>query len=308
MNYFDCHADTLTEIKQGETLRKNSGDLDLNRLEKFAENYSQIFAVWKDAQKVNKHDPDGDFLQFYHQAISYLEAENQNLMLCRTGEEMKKAHEMRKGAAFLSIEDISIMGKYVEKAREMGFRFAMLVWNYENEYGCGAAFDQNKGLTDAGKELVKNLLLQNLVLDISHLSDKGVEDMLMLTDRPVMASHSDIRAVWDKPRNITTAHLKELIRRKGVIGMNFFAPFVGEHPQVENLLWHMDAVLEMGGEDCLAIGSDFDGCDGLFPGQIKGVQSVPDLRKAVLDHGFGEKLTEKIFYQNAYRFVMENVK
>ena len=101
----------------------------------------------------------------------------------------------------------------MEKVREMGFRFAMLVWNYENEYGCGAAFDQNKGLTDAGKELVKNLL-QNLVLDISHLSDKGVEDMLTLTD----------------------------------------------------------------------------------------------LRKAVLDHGFGEKLTEKIFYQNAYRFVMENVK
>lgn len=307
MNYFDCHADTLTEMKPGENLEKNSGDLDLDRLGEFVENYTQIFAVWKDAQYLDQANPDQDFLQLYHRALAYLEEEKRKIMLCRTGEEMKKAHGMRKAAAFLSIEDISLMGKYVENVREMGFRFAMLTWNYENRYGCGAAFDQAKGLTDAGKDLVKNLLSQNLILDISHLSDRGVEDLLTLTDGPVMASHSDLRAVWDKPRNITDAHLKELIKRKGVIGMNFFAPFVGEKPQVEDLLRHMDRVLEMGGEDCLAIGSDFDGCDGLFPGQIKGVQSVPALREAVLAHGFGEELTEKIFYKNAYRFVMENV-
>lgn len=90
--------------------------------------------------------------------------------------------------------------------------------------------------------------------------------------------------------------------------MNFFAPFVGEKPQISDLLKHMDAVLEMGGEDCLAIGSDFDGCDGLFPAHIEGVQSMPFLREKLLKHGFTEELTEKIFYKNAHRFVMENVK
>ena len=102
--------------------------------------------------------------------------------------------------------------------------------------------------------------------------------------------------------------IKELISRKGIIGMNFFAPFVGEKPQISDLLKHMDAVLEMGGEDCLAIGSDFDGCDGLFPAHIEGVQSMPFLREELLKHGFTEELTEKIFYKNAHRFVMENVK
>ena len=129
-----------------------------------------------------------------------------------------------------------------------------------------------------------------------------------LTDRPVMASHSDIREVWDAPRNLQKVHLKELISRKGIIGMNFFASFVGEKPQISDLLKHMDAVLEMGGEDCLAIGSDFDGCDGLFPTHIEGVQSMPFLREELLKHGFTEELTEKIFYKNAHRFVMENVK
>ena len=296
MNYFDCHADTLTEIISGETLDQNSGDLDLNRLGDFVENYTQIFAVWKDAQNLNKEDPDRDFLQLYHRAIAYLEEENRKILLCKSGEDMKKAHSMRKAAAFLSIEDISLMGKYVENVREMGFRFAMLTWNYENKYGCGAAFDQEKGLS------------QNLVMDVSHLSDQGVEDLFGLTDRPIIASHSNVREVRDRPRNIKKEHLKELIRRKGIIGMNFFSNFVGEEPKVEDLLRHMDQVLEMGGEDCLAIGSDFDGCSGRFPEGIKGVQSVPDLRRALLAHGFGESLVEKIFHENAYRFVLENVK
>lgn len=308
MNYFDCHADTLTEITAGETLNQNSGDLDLNRLGDFVENYTQIFAVWKDSQKMDKEDPEKEFLWLYHRAMAYLEEENWKILLCKSGEEMKKAHSMRKAAAFLSIEDISLMGKYVENVREMGFRFAMLTWNYENEYGCGAAFDQKKGLTAKGKELVKNLLSQDLVLDVSHLSDQGVEDLFLLTDRPIIASHSNVREVWDRPRNIRSEHLKELTRRKGIIGMNFFSNFVGEEPGMEDILHHMDQVLELGGEDCLALGGDFDGCAGRFPAGMKGVQSIPSLRETLLDHGYSENLVEKIFFENAYRFVMENVR
>lgn len=309
MNYFDCHVDTLTEIvKQGDTLEENSCDLDLKRVGNFVENYTQIFAVWKDAVKLDQKNPDKDFFRLYDRALAYLTEENRKISLCLTGEEMEKAHRQRKAAAFLSIEDVSIMGKYVENIREMGFRFAMLTWNYENKYACGAAADQSKGLTSQGKEMVKTLTDQEIVLDISHLSDQGAEDLFELTDRPVMASHSDVRMVWDMPRNIQKNHLQELIRRKGIIGMNFFAPFVGEKPQISDLLKHMDAVLEMGGEDALAIGSDFDGCDGLFPNGIKGVQSIPFLREELLKHGFTEELTEKIFYGNAHRFIMENVK
>lgn len=309
MNYFDCHADTLTEIlKPGDTLEENSCNLDLKRVGDFVENYTQIFAVWKDALQLDKENPDKDFFRLYDRAMAYLAEENRKIALCLSGEEMEKAHRQRKAAAFLSVEDISIMGTYTEKIREMGFRFAMLTWNYENKYACGAAADQSKGLTPEGKEMVKTLTDQDIVLDISHLSDQGVEDLLELTDRPVMASHSDLREVWNMPRNIQKAHLQELIRRKGIIGMNFFAPFVGEKPQVSDLLKHMDAVLEMGGEDSLAIGSDFDGCDGLFPEGIRGVQSVPFLRDELLKHGYTEELTEKIFYGNAHRFIMENVK
>ena len=90
--------------------------------------------------------------------------------------------------------------------------------------------------------------------------------------------------------------------------MNFFSDFVGEEPKMEGILRHMDQVLELGGEDCLALGGDFDGCAGRFPAGIKGVQSVPNLREALLAHGYSESLVEKIFFENAYRFVMENVR
>lgn len=142
MNYFDCHVDTLTEIlKPGDTLDENSCNLDLKRVGNFVENYTQIFAIWKDAVKLDKEEPDRDFFRLYDRAMAYLAEENRKIALCLTGEEMEKAHRQRKAAAFLSIEDLSIMGKYVEKIREMGFRFAMLTWNYENEYACGAAAD-----------------------------------------------------------------------------------------------------------------------------------------------------------------------
>ena len=137
MNYFDCHVDTLTEIlKPGDTLDENSCNLDLKRVGNFVENYTQIFAIWKDAVKLDKEEPDRDFFRLYDRAMAYLAEENRKIALCLTGEEMEKAHRQRKAAAFLSIEDLSIMGKYVEKIREMGFRFAMLTWNYENEYAC----------------------------------------------------------------------------------------------------------------------------------------------------------------------------
>lgn len=309
MNYFDCHADTLTEMWEPEdTLDQNRGDLDLERVGAFVENYTQIFAVWKDAAGISREDPEKDFFRLYDRARAYLMEENRKIIWCGSGADMEKAHGQRRGAAFLSIEDVSIMGKYVEDIRNMGFRFALLTWNYENPYGCGAAADQGKGLTERGKDLVRELLRQAIVLDISHLSDRGVEDLLELTDAPVIASHSNVRKIQNVPRNLPDDYIREIIRRKGLIGMNFYADFVGTKPEIEDIFHHMDAVLKLGGEDVLALGGDFDGSSGRFPAGIEGVQSIPFLREKMLQHGFSEELTEKIFYGNAHRFVMENIK
>lgn len=183
----------------------------------------------------------------------------------------------------------------------------LILWK-KTEKLSGAAADQEKGLTSRGKELIQELLRQEIVLDVSHLSDKGVEDILTLTEKPVIASHFNVRKIQKVPRNLPDTYIKEIIRRKGLIGINFYADFVGAKPKAEDIFRHMDAVLELGGEDVLALGGDFDGSNGRFPTGIEGVQSIPFLREKMLQHGFTEELTEKIFYGNAHRFVMENVK
>lgn len=308
MRYFDCHADTLTEItRPGEDLEKNTCDLDLERVEKFADPYTQIFAIWRDRKKMDEEEPEEEFLRLYRRAVDLLEKADRKIIWCRSAQDMEEAHRSGKAAAFLSLEDVSAAGRYAGQISSLGFRFAMLTWNYENRYACGASADQRKGLTEEGKELAKHLIDQGIVLDISHLSDQGAEDMMTLTDAPIIASHSNVRSVCSHPRNLPESLIRELIRRRGLIGMNFFAPFVGENPQVEDLLRHMDAILNMGGEDVLALGGDLDGCDGMFPGGMTGVESVPVLRERMERGGFGAELIEKIFSENAENFIRRNV-
>ena len=180
----------------------------------------------------------------------------------------------------------------------------MLTWNYENAFGCGAVTNQSKGLTKEGREMARQLLDQQMILDISHLSDQGVEDLFQLTDQPVIASHSNVREVCSHPRNLKKEQIQELIRRKGLIGMNFYQEFVARRPKLTDLLRHMDTVLKMGGEDVLALGGDLDGCKNQLVQGIKGVQSIPDLKDAMEREGFGSSVIEKVFWKNAERFMM----
>ena len=256
---------------------------------------------------MDEEKPEEEFLRLYRRAAELLEKADQKIIWCRNAQDMEEAHKSGKAAAFLSLEDISTAGRYAEQIYSLGFRFAMLTWNYENRYACGASSDQHRGLTEEGKELTKYLIDQGIILDISHLSDQGAEDLMTLTDAPIIASHSNVRSVCPHPRNLPEGLIRELIRRQGLIGINFFAPFVGENPQVEDLLRHMDVILSLGGEDVLALGGDLDGCDGVFPAGISGVETVPVLRERMEKAGFGAALIEKVFFENAENFIWRNV-
>ena len=307
MDYFDCHADTLTEIPVTGNLWQNSCDLDLKRVRQFAGNYTQIFALWKDRSSISTEQLPGAFYQIYDRALELLNDQQASVVWCRNAAGMLQAHRSGRAAAFLSVEDLSVMGTAVEHIRELGICFAMLTWNYENDYGCGAAEDQSKGLKEAGRRVVRWLQQQRVVVDISHLSDQGIEDVFCETDRPVMASHSNVREIQEHPRNLRTVHIRELIRRKGLMGLNFYGPFVGTDPVMADVLRHVDAVLDMGGEDILAIGSDFDGCGRNFPEGITGVTAIPCIRERMEREGFGPVIIRKLFSDNARRFLLENL-
>lgn len=308
MNYYDCHADTLTEIAMSENLKKNTCCVDLDRVRGFADHYTQIFALWKDASCADvREEPEEAFWNIYQRALRLLLEQSAYVKWCENAADMKEAHAQGKAAVFLSVEDLSVMGCLASQIQKFGIRFATLTWNYENTYGCGAVTSQEKGLTEEGREMATLLDSQRVILDISHLSDQGVDDVFALTESPVIASHSNVRSICDHARNLSKEQIKELIRRNGLLGLNFYNEFVGHGQTAADLCRHIDAVLELGGEQILALGSDFDGCGSQLAAGIRGVQSIPYFKEVLEREGFAPGLIDQIVWKNAERFFLNCV-
>lgn len=162
------------------------------------------------------------------------------------------------------------------------------------------------GLTEKGKELVAEMERLGIIPDVSHLSDAGFIDVLSVTKKPFVASHSDARAVCPSVRNMTDDMIAKLSERGGVMGLNFCADFLEEKPLGEKnpgtiaaVVRHAKHIVNVGGIDVLGLGSDFDGIP--THGELPGAQSMGLLWDALHDAGFSEGELDKIFYGNVLR-------
>ena len=177
-----------------------------------------------------------------------------------------------------------------------------LTWNDENCIGAGADVPQ-KGLTDFGIQCVKEFEKRDIVIDISHASDKTFYDVLSNTEMPIVASHSNSRTICSHRRNLTDEQFKEIIRRKGIVGLNFHKDFLNNdrnEASMHDILKHTEHFLSLGGEDVLCIGSDFDGADPIC--ELSSTTKIPFLYESYLKIGYNEQLVQKIMYYNAYNF------
>lgn len=309
MNYFDLHCDTLFSIAQeGGTLLRRKGHIDLQRTRQF-DRYAQVFALYcgpqplDDAQQAHQL-----FQKLLNTAKEQFDAAKEQLMHCRTAADFTQAEQQGKAAGFLSIEGAELLQSEEDfcAAAEAGVRIVTLAWNHDSLYACGALRDQKKGLTAKGKQLVHAMEKNGMIPDVSHLSERGFWDLMEITDLPVCATHSNSAAVCPHPRNLTDAQFRELVRRNGLIGLNGYTAFVSpkKRVQIADLFPHIDHWMELGGENSLAIGADFDGCDSL-PKGMSDVQDISALQDEMRRHGYSETLLQKLFYDNAARFVRE---
>ena len=155
------------------------------------------------------------------------------------------------------------------------------------------------GLTDLGKEYVKEAQRLGMIIDVSHISDEGFWDIMDITQAPVIATHSNSRAVFDVSRNITDDMFRAICQTGGVVGFNQYASFVGNKATFETACDHFLHFLELDPEGRhIALGGDLDGCDVLVEG-FDGVQDYPKLADALLTRGVGETIVENIFWNNA---------
>ncbi|MCK5743021.1 MAG: membrane dipeptidase, partial [Chlorobi bacterium] len=162
-----------------------------------------------------------------------------------------------------------------------------------------------------GKELIKELNKLGIIVDVSHLNEAGFDDLLKISDTPFAATHSNCFSIREHPRNLKDEQIKEIIARKGFIGMNFYSEFLGDKDDdntvlINKFLKHVEHVLELGGEDVLGLGADYDGINRTpFPD----VMSYRDIEGLLInDLKLSEAQTNKILHSNLVDFTQKMLK
>ena len=187
----------------------------------------------------------------------------------------------------------------------LGVRAMTLTWNDSNELSGAAMSHTRRGLTALGREVVDEMCRLGVAVDVSHLSDAGIDDVLSRATRPVFASHSNARSVFDSPRALSDAHIRAIADMGGTVGVNFYYGQLTARRKagIDDIVRHMVHVAEVGGVDCCAIGSDFDGMQQ-YPIGLRNSGDFPALLSALSEAGFTDAEIYKIAYQNLHDYIL----
>ncbi len=230
--------------------------------------------------------------------------------------DLNRAKSGERVAGLLSIEGAEALEGNLDSVDEFharGVRAMGITWNRRNAFGCGVRPSEgngfsHEGLTPLGLELVEKLESMRMIVDASHLSDIAFEDLSRSARRPFIASHSNARTVCDHVRNLTDTQIRRIAEGGGVIGAVFVPPFVTARPErsyLDHLLDHLDHIVKVGGLDCAALGSDFDGYKGIEGHVLADASEFPLLAGALESRGYRSSEIEKIFSGNWERLIRE---
>ena len=273
MRFFDLHCDTAYKMyteKQG--FYENNLAVSGQKGEIFKK-WHQTFAVWL------PEDLENPFL-FYKNTLSHLK---QNLC--------------GKVTPIFAVEGGTVLENDADRIyalKQDGIKLLTLTWNGENAIAGGSKSD--KALTDFGKAVIEKMNKINMAVDLSHLNDKSFFEVIALAEKP-LASHSNCSAVCDVPRNLTDQQIKLICEKGGLIGLNFYPLFLGDNP-MEKIYQNIYRLCDMGYENNIAIGSDFDGAD--MPCELCDITKIPYLYTFLQQKGVNNIVLDKIFYKNAY--------
>ncbi|CDX23411.1 Membrane dipeptidase [Mesorhizobium sp. ORS 3324] len=233
------------------------------------------------------------------------------LTVCRSAGDIRDAMAKGSIAAVFHIEGVEAIDPelaMLDVLHAAGLRSLGIVWSRPNAFGNGVPFrfpsspDTGPGLTDAGKALVKACNQLRIMIDLSHLNEKGFRDVAALSDAPLVATHSNVHAICGHSRNLTDWQLGAIRESGGMVGLNFATGFLREDGRMnadtglDIMVRHIDSLLQALGEDGVGLGSDFDGA--MIPAVIGDVAGLPKLIDALAARGFGRALIEKIAYRN----------
>jgi membrane dipeptidase len=244
-----------------------------------------------------------------------IEAESRGqTQVVRTAEELESCLRGSVLAAVLHFEGAENLGPdpgALEDLYEMGLRSLGLVWSRPNAYGQGVPFrfpaspDTGPGLTDAGRELVRECNRLGVLLDLSHLNERGFWDVAEITEAPLVATHSNAYALCPTTRNLTNRQLDAIRGSDGIVGVNFAVGFLREDGKdeedtpMETVVRHVDYLVERIGVERVGFGSDFDGAK--VPIEIGDASGLPKLLEALRERGYDDAELKNLAHENWVR-------
>jgi membrane dipeptidase len=298
----DGHADTLVRLtEEGGSLKKALHlHIDLPRL-KGAGVRLQVFAVCA-AERNNPYSWTRGVIRRWQQEYETHQAE---LVWIKSATDFKTWAAGEKVGVILALEgleplagDLTRLGEFYEQ----GVRMLSLTWNGANPFACGVGVPEDTGLTALGKALVEVVEEKGMILDLSHLGQRSFIDLMDIAQQPVCVSHANAYSVHPHRRNLTTEQIKLVAASGGTVGLTFYPPFIGpKSVERRDLIPHLEAIIEAGGENCPALGSDFDGID-LTPTDLLDVSGIPDFLKHLAAAGFSQQVVARVAGGNLFRF------
>jgi len=261
----------------------------------------QTFAVWVPPESKDKLAAGKKQIEYFHWFVS------QNAIChCTHASSLSSHLPIKAVLAIESGESIDCRNDQISIIYDQGVRLLSLTWNGENAYASGCYAEG--GLKQLGVEAIKQLNHFSIALDVSHINEQGFWEALAHYKHPPCATHSCVYELCQSPRNLNKEQIKTIISRDGFIGINFYTEFLrGRFAGIDDVLNHIEYVIECGGEETVGFGSDFCGIQ-YTP---KGLDSTADFQKipeAMLHRGYPEMLIEKICYGNFARYILKFLK
>ncbi len=308
----DGHTDVLLRAMKDDIHLKerlSKGHVDIPRL-KEGNVKLQIFAIFVESQ----YKPERALKQavlIIEKFYKELEENKDDMVLIKNLSDLEKIQDNDKVGAMLSIEG----GEPIETSLDLldffyrlGVRAMGLTWNERNMIANGAGeWGMLGGLSKFGRDVVKRMNKLGMIVDVSHITPPGFWDAIEVSEKPIIASHSNVYNLCEHPRNLTDLQIKALAEKRGVMGINFYAKFLNSSGKatLEDIVRHIDYIVELVGPDYVGMGSDFDGID-VWPEEIYDASRFPLIFEELEKRGYKEEDIRKIAGENFLRVIKEN--
>ena len=304
----DAHCDTIYKAyKNSHSLINADGKthLDFKNLRHISP-HIQFFALYSDKRECDNHF--FEILQMIDFFYREIEQNNDIITLVKDRKSLDQFMNSGKTGAILALEGAYLLENNLHRLDllySLGIRCISLTWNNGNSLCGGIEDSPNRGLSKEGKEAIARMNQMGILIDLSHISKKGFWDIVDITVKPVIATHSNCASLCSHPRNLDDNQIKAIGKLNGVIGINFVPKFLGEDKNcISGIVDHIEHVIQTAGIDCVGLGSDFDGTEKL-PSDVRRINDIDKIAQELLKRNYAPKDIEKILGENFLRVIQE---